>query len=310
MSANAGTPTPTYTPKQKKTTFLLYWMKEWSSWLLIIPTLLFFFFFSWQPLLSGIWLSFFKTKGFKAESFIGLQNYIDVITNSVFQQTLINTFMYVFWSLVIGFVIPIFVAVMINEMRHWSSFFRFASFFPSMIPGIAASLLWMFLFEPSENGLVNKIIGLIGIHPQGWLQDPNMTIITIVLTITWRSFGATTLLFLASLQGVNNELYEAASIDGAGIWRKFWNITLPQIAPLIGLTLILQVSGVFQIFNEPLVLTEGGPNNASMTLQLQSYFYAFRYFEAGHSVALGVITFMILMVMTVYYFKLQKKWEM
>lgn len=307
MSVNAGT--PTYTPKQKKSTFFMYWMKEWSSWLLIIPTLLFFFFFSWQPLLSGIWLSFFQTSGFETEKFIGLQNYIDVVTNSVFQQTLINTFMYVFWSLVIGFLVPIVVAVMINELRHWNSFFRFSAFFPSMIPGIAASLLWMFLFEPSENGIVNMMLGAVGLNPLGWLQDQHLSIVTIVLTITWRNFGSTTLLYLASLQGVNNELYEAASIDGASIWRKFVSITLPQIAPLIGLTLILQVSGVFQIFNEPLVLTEGGPNNASMTLQLQSYFYAFRYFEAGHSAALGVITFIILMVMTVYYFKLQKKWD-
>ncbi|MFC5404141.1 carbohydrate ABC transporter permease [Cohnella soli] len=307
MSENAST--GTYTPKRKKSSLIMYWMKEWSSWLLIIPTLLFFFFFSWQPLLSGVWLSFFKTKGFKAEGFNGLQNYIDVVTNSVFQQTLINTFVYVLWSLVIGFVFPIVVAVMINEMRHFKSFFRFSAFFPSMIPGIAASLLWMFLFEPSENGMINRILGSVGIQPLGWLQDPNLTIVTIILTITWRNFGATTLLYLASLQGVNNDLYEAASMDGAGIWSKFRNITLPQVAPLIGLTLILQVSGVFQIFNEPLVLTEGGPNNASMTLQLQSYFYAFRYFEAGHSAALGVITFLILMVMTIYYFRLQKKWD-
>jgi len=296
-------------PKRRKRGFLTYWMKEWSSWLLVIPSLFFFIFFSWQPLFSGIWLSFFETKGFKAESFIGFQNYIDVITNSVFQQMLLNTFKYVFWSLIIGFSIPIVIAVLINEMRHLRSFFRFSAFFPSMIPGIAASMLWMFLFEPSENGLVNKLLSIVGIEPLGWLQDPNWTIITIVLTITWRNFGATMLLFLASLQGINNDLYEAASIDGAGIWRKFWSITLPQIAPLIGLTLILQISGVFQIFNEPLVLTEGGPNNASMTLQLQSYFYAFRYFQAGHSAALGVITFIILMIITVFYFRLQKRWE-
>ncbi|MCD9026100.1 carbohydrate ABC transporter permease [Cohnella silvisoli] len=307
MSANISM--QPYAPKKRKAKFIMYWIKEWSSWLLIVPTLLFFFFFSWQPLLSGIWLSFFKTKGFKADGFVGFQNYIDVIQNSVFQQTLINTFMYVIWSLVIGFVIPIVVAVIINEMRQWNSWFRFSVYFPSLIPGIAASLLWAFLFEPSENGVINMLIGKIGIHPLQWLQDPHLTIVTIVLTITWRSFGATTLLYLASLQGVNSELYEAASIDGADIWRKFRNITIPQIAPLIGLTLILQISGVFQIFNEPLVLTEGGPNNASMTLQLQSYFYAFRYFEAGHSVALGVVTFVILMVMTIYYFRIQKKWD-
>lgn len=308
MNANHGWLTAIKRKRSRKE-YLRYWIKEGSSWLLILPTLIFFFFFSWQPLLAGIRLSFYETKGFSAIKFIGLQNYIDVITNSVFQQTLINTFVYVFWSLAIGFMVPILVAVMITEMRHWKAFFRFSAFFPSMIPGIAASMLWMFLFEPSENGMVNRILGAMGIDPLGWLQDPHLTIVTIVLTITWRNFGGTTLLYLAALQGVNQELYEAASIDGAGIWRKFRSITLPQIAPLISLMLVLQVSGVFQIFNEPLVLTEGGPNNASMTLQLQSYFYAFRYFEAGHSAALGAITFVILLVLTVYYLKLQKKWE-
>ncbi|WP_221414157.1 carbohydrate ABC transporter permease [Paenibacillus sp. 598K] len=287
----------------------MYWLREWSSWLLIVPTLLFFFFFSWQPLFQGIILSFFRTEGFEGVEWIGIQNYLDVMQNAVFQQTLVNTFVYVFWSLVIGFAVPIVVAIAINEMRHWGSAFRFSVFFPNMVPGIAAALMWMFLFNPGEGGVLNMLLGWFGLPTQEWLQNPDMTILLIILTITWRSFGATTLLYLASLQGINSDLYEAASIDGAGIWRKFRSITLPQIAPMISLMLILQVSGVFQVFNEPLVMTEGGPSNASMSLMLQSYFYAFRYFEAGHSLALGVVTFVILMLLTIVYFKLEKKWE-
>ncbi|OXS61976.1 ABC transporter [Cohnella sp. CIP 111063] len=286
-----------------------YLSREWSSWLLVVPTIIVFFVFAWQPLVSGIVLSFYKTEGYKAVEFIGLQNYVDVIQNSVFRQTLINSFLYVFWSLVIGFAFPIAVAIIINELRHGKSFFRFAVYFPNMVPAIAASMVWMLLFQPGQNGVLNMLISHLGIPAQGWLQDPSMTIPLIVVTMTLRGFGGTVLLYLASLQGINQELYEAASIDGAGVWRKLFRITLPQISNIVGLMLILQISGVFQVFGEPLVMTEGGPNNASMSLMLQSYFYAFRYFQAGHSMALGVITFLILMVLTVIYFWLDKKFD-
>lgn len=309
MSVKMGLLPQAASERKRRKQFFMYWIREWSSWLLIVPTLFFFFFFAWQPLFQGFVLSFFRTEGFKGVEWHGLQNYISVIQNSAFQQTLVNTFMYVLWSLVIGFFVPIVTAIVINEMRHWAPVFRFSVYFPSMVPGIAAAMMWMFLFNPGEGGVLNMLLQAIGLPMQEWLQDRDMTIMLIVMTLTWRSFGGTTLLYLASLQGINNDLYEAASIDGAGIWRKFISITLPQIAPMISLMLILQISGVFQIFNEPLVMTEGGPSNASMTLMLQSYFYAFRYFEAGHSLALGVVTFVILMLLTVVYFKLQKKFE-
>jgi len=286
-----------------------YIAKEWSSWLLVVPTIVVFIVFAWQPLISGVILSFYKTEGYKAVEFIGLQNYIDVIQNSVFRQTLYNSFAYVFWSLVIGFALPIAVAVVINELRHGKSFFRFAVYFPNMVPAIAASMVWMLLFQPGPSGVLNMVIGWLGVPAQQWLQDPSLTIPLIIVTITLRGFGGSVLLYMASLQGINQELYEAASIDGAGVWRKFTRITLPQISNIIGLLFILQISGVFQIFNEPLVMTEGGPNNASMSLMLQSYFYAFRYFQAGHAMALGVITFLILMVLTVIYFWLDKKFD-
>ena len=147
----------------------------------------------------------------------------------------------------------------------------------------------------------------LGIAPSQWLQNPSMTIPLIVLTITWRSFGGTTILYVASLQGVNHELYEASTIDGAGIWKRITNITIPQIFPIISILLILQIIGVFQVFAEPLTMTDGGPNNASMSLMLQSYFEAFRYFETGKAQAVGGITFVILAVFTVIYFRINKK---
>lgn len=284
-------------------------LKDIPSWLLIAPSLLFFIVFHWQPLVSGFYLSFFQTKGYEAVKFIGLQNYIDVISNSVFQQTLSNTFLYVFWSLIIGFLVPIVVAIMINEMAHLQSFFKFAVYFPNMVPGIAGALLWTFMFDPGPGGLLNMLLGKLGMAPSQWLQNPSLTILLIILTMTWRGFGATTILYVASLQGVNHELYEASTIDGAGIWKRVKHITIPQIFPIISILLILQIIGVFQVMADPLTMTEGGPNNASMSLMLQSYFYAFRYFETGRSQAVGGITFVILAVFTIIYVRINKKFN-
>ncbi|PYI55958.1 carbohydrate ABC transporter permease [Paenibacillus flagellatus] len=282
-------------------------LQDVPSWLLIVPSLLFFIVFHWQPLVTGFLLSFFETKGYNAVRFNGLQNYIDVMSNSVFQQTLVNTFLYVIWSLAIGFLVPIVVAVMINEMMHGQSFFKFAVYFPGMVPGVAGALLWMFMFDPGPGGLLNMMLGKLGLPMSQWLQNSDLTIPLIILTMTWRSFGGTVILYLASLQGVNNELYEAAALDGAGIWKRIRHITIPQISHIIGILLILQMIGVFQVLYEPLTMTEGGPNNASMSLMLTSYHYAFRYFEAGRSLAVGVITFIILAVMTAIYFRINKK---
>ncbi|KIL38664.1 ABC transporter [Gordoniibacillus kamchatkensis] len=282
-------------------------LRDFPSWLLIVPSLLLFIVFHWQPLISGFVLSFFQTKGYNAVKFIGLQNYIDVVSNSVFQQTVVNTFLYVAWSLVIGFTVPIAVAVMINEMRRMQSFFKFAVYFPGMVPGIAGALLWTFMFDPGPGGLLNMLLAKLGLPMSEWLQNSSLTIPLIILTMTWRGFGGTAILYMASLQGVNHELYEAAAIDGAGIRQRIRHITIPQISSIIGILLILQIIGVFQVLYEPLTMTEGGPNNASMSLMLMSYHYAFRYFEAGRSLAVGVITFVLLAVMTALYFRLNRK---
>lgn len=127
--------------------------------------------------------------------------------------------------------------------------------------------------------------------------------------MTWRGFGSTAIIYLASLQGVNNELYEAATLDGAGVLGRVRYITFPQISNIIGLMFIMQIIGVFQIMYEPLTMTDGGPNNASMSLMLQGYFYGFRYFEAGRSMAVSTITFFILVMLTAVYFKVNKDRE-
>ncbi len=280
-----------------------------GAWILLLPSLFSFILFSWRPLLSGIILSFFKTKGYEAVSFVGFANYLEVFQSSVFKSAIVNTFSYTLWSLAIGFLVPLVVAIMITEMVHFKSFFKFSVYFPVMIPSMAAALLWYFMFDPGQGGILNALLTFFDMGRSEWLQNDRLTVPLIVVTMTWRAFGSTTLMYMASLAGVNHELYEAASLDGASIFQRIRHITLPQISNIIGLLFIMQIIGVFQTMQEPLAMTEGGPNNASMTLMLESYYDAFRYFNAGRSMAVGGITFVLLAAMTVIYMAVKQRAE-
>ena len=151
------------------------------------------------------------------------------------------------------------------------------------------------------------IIAKFGIPAQQWLGDPNLALPLIIVSMTWNGYGPTMLLYLAALQGVNRDLYEAALIDGAGIWRRLFKITLPKIAPTMLLLGVRQMIGVFQIMDQPLVMTDGGPNNATMSINLASYKMAFTYMQVDRSLALGVVAFGILLILTIAYFRLDKK---
>lgn len=283
--------------------------RDWGSWILLLPSLLLFIFMVWQPLVSTIQLSFYETQGFEGVKFIGLENYRNVLSNSGFLKTLQNTVFYVFWSLLIGYLFPVIVAIFLNEMVHMKSVFRFCFYFPAMIPGMASSLLWKFIYNSSEGGILNMILSLFGVGPCQWLQNSNMVIPLIIITMTWRGFGSTMLIYLASLQGINKDLYEAARLDGAGFFQRIRYIQFPALKSLMGLMLIKQIIGIFQIMQEPLAMTGGGPNNASMSLMLSSYNYGFTYFQVGRSMAVGTITFLILAVFTVIYQIMSRKEE-
>ena len=290
----------------RRSSFLSTLKRDYKAWLLMLPSLILFAVFSWQPLISGVYLSFFKTKGYNAVRFVGLDNYKAVISDAAFTSALGNSFKYIFWSLLIGYLLPIIAAILINEMVHLKPFFRFSVYFPGMVPGIAAAMMWKIFFDPNPTGLLNVLRTHLGMNPSMWLANPKLTIPLIVVTMTWSGFGSTTILYLANLQGVNQELYEAAEIDGAGFFSRLKSITIPSISSLLYLFLVLQIIGVFQVMEQPLAMTEGGPNNASLSLMLQSYFYAFRYFRADLAMAVGTITFLILIGLTVLYFKVNK----
>lgn len=280
-----------------------------TSWLLFLPLFLVMYLFVWRPtVMGGVW-SFFKMKGYTPVEFIGLRNYIEVITDTEFIPTLINTVKYVGFSLLVGYIPPVIVAIMINEVVHFKSGFRVLIYLPAVIPAIAANLMWYFMYYPNETGLLNQILALFGADPYIWLNDGRWNILYIIISMTWQSFGATMILYYSSLQAVSLDMYEAATIDGAGMLRRLWNVTLPQISGMLLLSFVNQIIGVFQVLDPPMVMTQGGPNNSSTTVGYQLYKYGFVNGRAGHAMALGVIIFLILLIATAFYFRLNKKVE-
>lgn len=281
--------------------------KNISGWLIMAPTLVLFAFFVWEPLLASIRLSLYSAKGMRTTEFVGLKNYIDVFHHPDFLPAVRNTFSYTFWSLIIGFLVPIIMAIIINEMAHAKGFFRVGVYFPNIVPGIATVMMWAFIFKPGKTGVLNIILGKLGILPQVWLSNPKITIPLIVLTMTWKGAGATALIYLAALQGINPELYEAAIIDGASIWKRIKHVTIPNLRNLINSLLILQVISVFQILYEPLVMTNGGPNNASISIMQLVFKYAFEKFDYPKAAAVSVIISLFLITLTAVYNKFTKK---
>ena len=277
------------------------------SWLLILPFLLLIFTVLWKPTVQGIVWSFHKMNGYNVGEFVGFDNYRVVLKDTGFATTFFNTIKYVGWSFIIGFFVPIIFAIAINELRNGQGYFKFAAYFPVMIPAIANSMLWYYMYYPNSSGLLNMFLGTFGIEPNVWLQNGKMTIPLILVSTTWHSLGSTMLLYLAALQGINKELYEASAIDGVGIFKRIWYIGLPHMGSIILLNFVRQIIAVFQILEEPLAMTGGGPRNASMSLGLMAYRYAFQNFKVGNALALNTITFVILVMLTLFYFWIDKK---
>lgn len=281
--------------------------KNIVGWLMMLPCVILFAFFVWGPLLECIRLSLYSAKGMKIQEFVGLKNFADVFAHPDFSAAMHNTFSYMGWSLIIGFLIPIIIAIFISEIRHGKSLFKIGIYLPNIVPGMAMVLMFGFIFRPGITGILNIIGAKFGLPPSDWLSNPKLTKPLIIIALTWKGAGSTALLYIAGLQGIDPELYEAAIIDGAGIWKRICYITLPCIYNLARTLLILQLISVFQILYEPLVLKNGGPNNASISIMQLMYRFAFEKYDYPKASAVSIIVCLMLIVLTAIYSTLNKK---
>ena len=273
-----------------------------QSWMIMLPGLLLMAFFVWEPLLESIRMSMYKTRNVELIQFNWFKNYESVMGKDDFLQALLNTFSYTFWSLLLGFALPIVLAMLIGETTRGKGFFRTAVYLPNMLPGLAVIILWSAFFSGEKSGVMNILLGKLGVPAQSYLTNADWFIPIIIVIATWKGAGATALIYMAGMSGISPELYEAAAIDGASVWSRIIHILLPAIRKLAGTLLILQIIAVFQIMYEPMVLTKGGPDNASLSLMQLMWQYAFGgNMNYGKASAVAVIVTLILLVMTAVY---------
>lgn len=289
--------------KKKITSFL----PDIAAWALIIPSALCIFMVIIRPQFLGIIWTFFRMDGFSIKEFVGFDNYVRVLKDTAFLTTFFNTWKYVLWSLVVGLFIPFITAICLNEMLHSRNALRVMVYIPGIMPGVVASLLWTMIYSPETSGLLNMILSKFGIPPYVWLQDSRFTILFIIIKMTWTGMGGTAIYYFAALQGINRELYEAALVDGAGFLGRVRVVLVPYMKGMLLLFGIRQCISVFNLMEEPLQMTGGGPNNASMTLGLLNYKYAFQDFRPALALSLGVIMLITLTIFTVFYNHMDKK---
>ena len=283
-----------------------------STLVFVLPLLVIFGAFSWFPIIRAFVMSLQETNLVSEPTFVGLSNFSRVWADPLFGIAVRNTAYFALLALLIGFPIPIVLAVIMSEVRRGKGLFSALAYLPVVVPPVVSVLLWRFFFDASPTGVFNTILGWAGLGPLPWLQDSASAMPSIVVEATWAGAGGTVIIYLAALLSVPPELYDAADVDGASIWQKIRNVTLPQLRGVLFVTLILQLIATAQLFTEPFLFTGGGPANSTTTVLLLIYHYAFQNSlggEYGMAAALSVMLAAFLGVFTAGYFWLTRGWS-
>lgn len=281
----------------------------WAALAFLAPTLIVFGYFAWWPIAQSTVLAFQQTNLVDPAEWVGWRNFEVLFADPLLPRAALNTLWFTVLSLAIGLPVPLLCAVLISELRRGGTLARVLAYLPVVIPPVVSVLLWKVFFNPGESGVVNSLLSLIGIGPLPWLQSPELAMPSLVIVATWSGAGTAILIYLAALTGVSTELYEAAELDGASIWQRIVHITLPQMRGVILVLLLLQIIGAIQVFTEPYVMTDGGPANATVTVLLMIYRYAFLFGNYGVATALSVLLAVVLVIVSAIYLRLTRSWS-
>lgn len=290
---------PGRTKQQRRETLVAY--------LLLSPALLLFLIFIVGPFLGAFALSLFSWDIFTPAHFVGLANYQTLLTDTTAHEAIWNTLVFTFWSLVlhlgVGMLLALAVSRVISGVLKY--FLRTAYFFPLIMSWAAVSLMWLYLLDPNF-GIVNFYLGNLHLPTPNWLVTPSLALPTLIAIDLWRTLGFTFIILLAGLSGVPVHLYEAARLDGAGAWRRFWHVTLPMTSPTLLFTCVITIVGAFQIFDPMLILTGGGPGTSTLSIVLYIYQTGFQSFQMGYASTLALVVFLMIMVLTLIQLRISR----
>ncbi|MGW6216729.1 carbohydrate ABC transporter permease [Streptomyces sp. NPDC055109] len=249
------------------------------------------------PVVAAIVLSFTDFNVFKAPGLVGLDNYQEIFSDGQFVHSLRTTLLYAVGTVPVTMAISLGLAVLLNQGIRGQGFFRTAIYLPQITATVAVALVWSYMLQ--SDGLANRALEAVGLGPVDWLTDPSIALFSVILISIWQGIGFNTLIYLAALQGVPGDLYEAAAIDGAGAWRRFISITVPMLKPATFFVLITSTIGAFQAFDQVFVLTRGGPAYATTLTTYEIYQTGFSDFRLGVACAQSVVLLIALLVLTV-----------
>jgi len=284
--------------------------KIWEIILFIGPSLLLLLIFTVLPVITSLFLSI---TDFNAYSFLDwsktnivwIQNFIDVLHDDLFWKAVFNTL----YAFILAYPLTIFFSLLFafllnREETYFKNFFRLLIYLPSVTSTIAIAVVWSWILNP-KYGLLNWFLGLFGIPPQEWLSNTRWAMLAVVALVVWKAIGPNMLLFIAGLQGIPEELYESAEIDGANRWQQFWYITLPGLRPVLLFVSVMLGIGYLQLFEEPYMLTGGGPLNSTLSIVLYLYQKGFKAFEFGYASSVAFILFIMIFGLTYIQMKMR-----
>ena len=283
-----------------------------ASLLFLLPMLFVFGAFSWYPIVRTAIMALQHTNLVQPATWVGLDNFRAVLHDPLLPIAVRNTAVFAGLALIFGYPIPLVAAVLMSEVRRLRGVYSALAYLPVVIPPVVAVLLWKTFYDGGPTGAFNTILGSIHLGPYPWLQSPSTAMPSLVLESTWANAGGTVIIYLAAIVGVDRELYEAASVDGASLWRKIWHITLPQLRGVLLLTMILQIIGTAQVFLEPYLFTSGGPANSTLTVLLLIYDYAFGNSlggDYGSATALSLMLAGFLALFSLVYMRATRSWS-
>ena len=275
-----------------------------SFFILALPAIIGTLIFIIIPVLCSLWLSFTNWDLLGTPTFIGFKNYIELLTDKEFYFVMINTFYYALTVTVLGIIIPLIVAMLIDRIVRGSNLFKTAFFIPFITPMIVVGLVWQWIFDP-QNGVLNWVLG--GTH-LSWLYDKNLAMIAIIIISVWKNIGYNMIIFIAGLQSIPASLNEAAEIDGATGFKKFFNVTFPMLSPTIFFVSIITTISSFQVFDLIYLMTQGGPENSTNVVVYWLYKNAFELFKIGKASAIAYVLFFIILILTAIQWYTRKKW--
>jgi multiple sugar transport system permease protein len=268
----------------------------------LLGGLLCFALFSWYPAIRAVIIAFQKYTPGSAPEWVGTDNFTAVFQDPEFGTAWRNTLVFTAIALLIGFAVPFLMALVLNELRHARAFFRVVVYLPVMIPPVVSALLWKWFYDPGA-GLANELLSALHLPTSNWSNGSDTALISLVIVATWANMGGTALIYLAALQGIPGELYEAAELDGANIWQRVRHVTIPQTRFIMLMLMLLQVIATMQVFTEPFVITGGGPESSTVTILYLIYKYAFLYNNFGGACALSVMLLVVLGLFSALYLR-------